>query len=375
MNTMSYLKQIKIRGKTIRFPVYFPDATRAVIRSLDSHDLQEAGIEGLILNPYHLMSQPGIKTIKKFRGVKPYMNWPGFIITDSGGWQLLSLVYKNPKFGKITDNGIIFYKGSLGENKKYLFTPEKSIQTQFDIGTDIIICLDDCPGRHANKKEIQTSVKRTIGWAKRCKAEYLRQLQIRGCLTKLSNQPLLLAVIQGGNDKKLRARCAKELVKIGFDGYGWGGWTADENGNLNLKIAKFIIEQLPPRSIKFALGVGYLWNIIDCAKLGYHIFDCVIPTRDARHQRLYIWTKNPDKTNINKTNSRKLFNFFYPGKRKYANDPKPVDRFCDCRLCQNHSRAYLWHLFKIGDALAWRLASIHNLRMYTKLIQLLRQEN
>ena len=128
MSTMSYLKQAKIRGKTMRFPVYFPDATRAVIRSLDSHDLQEAGIEGLILNPYHLMSQPGINTIKKFKGVKQYMNWPGFVITDSGGWQLLSLVHKDKKFGKISDNGVIFHKDSLGKNKKLVFTPEKSIQ-------------------------------------------------------------------------------------------------------------------------------------------------------------------------------------------------------------------------------------------------------
>ncbi len=376
---MNYLKEAKIKGKTMRFPVYFPDATRAVIRSLDSRDLQEAGIEGLILNPYHLMSQPGINTIKKFRGVKQYMGWPGFVITDSGGWQLLSLIYKDQKFGKINDNGVVFYKDSLGRNKKYLFTPEKSIQIQMDLGADIIICLDDCPGRNATKKEIVTSVNRTILWAKRCKIEYLKQLRKRTearplyDLRNSRKRPLLLAVVQGGNDLKLRAKCAKELIKIGFDGYGWGGWTADETGKLDLKIAKFIIQQLPSESIKFALGVGYPWDIIDCTKLGYHIFDCVIPTREARHQRLYVWTKNPEKTSIKKVNSRQLFNCFYPGKQKYANDPKPIDKFCDCRLCQNYSRAYLYHLFKIKDSLAWRLATIHNLRLYTKLIELLRK--
>lgn len=372
---MAYLKQIRIKNKMMHFPIYCPDATRAVIRSLDSRDLQEAGIESLILNPYHLMSQPGINIIKKFKGVKQYMGWPGFAITDSGGWQLLSLVHKDKKFGKITDKGVVFYKGSLGENKKLVFTPEKSIQLQFDIGADIIICLDDCPGKNASKKEIITSVNRTILWAKRCKAEFQKQLN-RGCLTRLSNQkgrPLLFAVVQGGNDKKLRAKCAKELVKIGFDGYGWGGWTVDETGKLDLKIAKFIIRQLPPESIKFALGVGYPRDIIDCFKIGYHIFDCVLPTRDARHKRLYVWAKNPNKINILKTNSRKLFGCFYPDKRKYAADQKPVDRFCDCRLCQNYSRAYLNHLFKIGDSLAWRLATIHNLRIYTKLIGSLRK--
>ncbi len=367
---MAYLKQIRVKSKVMRFPIYCPDATRAVIRSLDSHDLQEAGIESLILNPYHLMSQPGINIIKKFRGVKPYMSWPSFAITDSGGWQLLSLVHKDKKFGKITNKGVVFYKDSLGKNKKLVFTPEKSIQLQFDIGADIIICLDDCPGKNSSKKETREAVNRTILWAQKCKAEYLKQLKTR----KLAEvRPLLFAVVQGGNTLNLRAKCAKELVKIGFDGYGWGGWTADETGKLDLKIAKFIIQQLPPESIKFALGVGYPWDIIDCFKIGYHIFDCVLPTRDARHKRLYIWAKNPNRTNILKINSRKLFGYFYPGKQKYAADKKPVDPFCDCMLCQNYSRAYLNHLFKIGDVLAWRLATIHNLRVYTKLIEFLRK--
>ncbi len=360
----------------MRFPIYCPDATRAVVRSLDSTDLQEADIEGLILNPYHLASQPGIDIIKKFKGIKSYMNWPGFAITDSGGWQLLSLVYKDQKFGKINNNGVIFYKDSLGRNKKYLFTPEKSIQNQFDIGADIIICLDDCPGRHATKKEIALSVDRTILWAKRCKTKYLHQLRKRTEARPLYDQkkrPLLLAVVQGGNDRKLRAKCAKELVKIGFDAYGWGGWTANKKGGLNIEIGKFIVSQLPKDKPKFALGVGYPWDIIEGTKAGYHIFDCVLPTRDARHKRLYVWQKDPKKINPLKTNSRRLFGYFYPDKQKYNADQKPVDRFCDCRLCRNHSRAYLQHLFKIQDALAWRLATIHNLRVYTKLIEQLRK--
>lgn len=371
---MKYLRSMKIKGKTMRFPIYCPDATRAVVRSLDSRDLREARIEGLILNPYHLMSQPGINTIKKLKGVKRYISWPGFAITDSGGWQLLSLVHKDKKFGKITDKGVVFYKGSLGENKKLFFTPEKSIQLQFDIGADIIICLDDCPGKNASKKEIKISAQRTIGWAKRCKTEFIKQLsrsRTPGITAK--NKPLLFAVVQGGDDRKLRSLCAKELVKIGFDGYGWGGWTANKKGGLNIAIGRFIVSQLPKDKLKFALGVGYPWDIIDCVKAGYHIFDCVIPTREARHKRLYVWTKNPEKVNPLKTNSRRLFDYFYPDKHEYSADKKPVDRFCDCCLCQNYSRAYLNHLFKIGDSLAWRLSTIHNLRVYTKLIELLRK--
>ncbi len=355
----------------MRFPVYFPDATRAVIRSLDSQDLQKVGIEGMILNPYHLASQPGINVIKKFRGIKKYMNWPGFAITDSGGWQLLSLVYKDPKFGKINDQGVVFYKDSLGKNKKYVFTPEKSIKNQFDIGADIIICLDDCPGKNASKKQIEISNQRTIAWAKRCQIEFNAQIKKRKLSGK--NKPLLLAVVQGGNDKKLRARCAKALAEIDFDAYGWGGWTANAKGGLNIDIGKFIVSQLPKDKPKFALGVGYPWDIIEGTKAGYHIFDCVIPTREARHKRLYVWEKDPNKTNLLKTNSRKLFKYFYPDKGKYVSDKKPVDKYCDCLLCKNYSRAYLHHLFKIKDSLSWRLATIHNLRVYAKLIEILRK--
>ncbi len=371
---MVYLKRILVKNKALRFPIYCPDATRAVVRSLDSQDLQKAGIEGLILNPYHLLSQPGLKAIKKAGGIKKYMNWQGFAITDSGGWQLLSLIYKDPKFGKITDKGVVFYKDSLGRNKKQIFTPEKSIQAQFDIGVDIVICLDDCPGKNASKKETEKAVERTILWAKRGKTEYLKQLHKHKLTENSSPQaPLLLAVVQGGNSRKLRAKCAKELAKIGFDAYGWGGWTANEKGGLNTEIGKYIVSQLPENKPKFALGVGYPWDIIEGVKMGYHIFDCVLPTRDARHKRLYVWKKDPRETNILKTNARSVFGLFYPDKQRYAKDLKPVDKFCDCQLCQNYSRAYLRHLFKIQDSLAWRLTTIHNLRVYAKLIEMLRK--
>jgi len=373
---MKYLKSIKIGSKILRFPVYFPDATRAVIRSLDSQALLEIGLEGLILNPYHLMSLPGEKAIRKLGGIKKYMSWPGLVVTDSGGWQLLSLVYKDPSFGRVTDQGVVFHKGSLGEKKKYLFTPEKSVQVQFDLDSDILVCLDDCPGRNATKKETERAVFRTIEWAKRCKTEYEKQLKTRSCLTGTSNRtkrPLLLAVVQGGHDKRLRKICAEGLLKIGFDGYGLGGWLSDKSGRLNLKMIGFISKLLPRNRPKFALGVGYPWDIIDLTKLGFQIFDCVIPTRDARHKRLYVWTKDPQKADILKTNSRRLFKFFYPDKEKYSLDKNPVDRFCDCLLCRNYSRAYLHHLFKIQDSLSWRLASLHNLRLYAKLTEILRK--
>lgn len=332
----------------IKFPIYLPDATMAVIRSLDSRDLEKAGVEGVVVNTYHLAIQPGVLNVKKF------MNWKGLVVSDSGGFQLLSLIYKDKSFGRVTDEGVIFYKGSKKKHKKYSLTPEKSIQIQLGLGADILICLDDCPKKDANPKEIKKSVERTIAWAKRCKEEFLRHK---------GKRPLLFAVVQGGNDKKLRKYCAKELIKIGFDGYCFGGWPLDGTGKIDLKILKFVSSLLPKNKPKFALGIGDPKTIIECFKFGYNIFDCVLPTRDARHQRLYVLKKD------------KKFQHLYISKNKYEKDFGPISKNCDCHTCRNYSLAYLHHLFKIGDSLAWRLATIHNLRTYTKLIEILRKSD
>lgn len=365
---MDNLKEFTIKNKKMIFPVYFPDATRGVIRSLDSQDIRQAKIEGVIVNTYHLLSQPGTTVIKEFGGIKNYMDWDGWAISDSGGFQLLSLVYKNKGFGKISKDGIIFYRGSRGQKKKHYFTPEKSIQTQFTLNTDIIICLDDCPAVNAKEKEIDISVERTILWAKRCKEEFQKQIEIR----KLSevNRPLLLAVIQGGNDKQKRKYCAQKLIEIGFDAYGFGGWPMDEAGNFNHEIVGYTASLMPPELPKFALGVGNPKAIIEGFKSGYNIFDCVLPTRDARHRRLYCFAKDPDKIDI--LNDKNIFEYLYINREKYVRDQSPISNYCDCHACRNYSRGYLSHLFEIEESLAWRLATIHNLRTYSKLIELLR---
>lgn len=365
---MDYLKEFTVRNKKMIFPVYFPDATRGVIRSLDSQDIRQARIEGVIVNTFHLLSQPGTTVIKEFGGIKKYMGWDGWAISDSGGFQLLSLVYKNKSFGKISHDGIIFYRGSKGQKKKHYFTPEKSIQTQFTLNTDIIICLDDCPAVNANNKEIDISVERTVAWAKRCKEEFNSQVKIR----RLNDsRPLLLAVIQGGNDKAKRKYCAQELIKVGFDAYGFGGWPLDENGNFNHDIVGYTASLMPPDLPKFALGVGNPQAIIEGFKSGYNIFDCVLPTRDARHQRLYCFTKDPNKVDILKEED--IFEYLYINREKYVRDQSPISQYCDCQACKNYSRGYLSHLFTIEESLAWRLATIHNLRTYSRLIEILRR--
>jgi queuine tRNA-ribosyltransferase len=354
------VKNITIKGNHLNLPTFFPDATRGVIRTLDSQDLEGAKVEGLIVNTYHLMSKPGTTVLKEVGGIKKLMDWDGWIISDSGGFQLLSMIYQNPAFGKINKDGVIFYKDSKGGKEKYNFTPEKSIQVQFSLNADIMICLDDCPAVNASPEEEQLSIERTIEWAKRCKEEFNTQVKNK----KMTNEtrPLLFGVIQGGNNQALRKQCAEELLKIGFDGYGFGGWPL-EDGKYNYDILKFTADLIPDNLPKYALGVGNPQAVYDCYQMGWNIFDCVLPTRDARHQRLYI---------LNPEDREKIYSYLHIKEEKYFRDMSPIDTNCDCHTCQHYSRAYLKHLFEIEDATAGRLATIHNLRTYTRLLEVMR---
>ena len=362
---MKYLRELLIENKKIHFPIFFPDATKAVIRSLDSLDLKETGIEGIVVNGFHLMSNPGITVLKSLGNIKYFMCWNGLVVSDSGGFQLLSIIRENKSYGSVNSDGVIFYPSSLRDRKK--LTPEKSIQFQFNIGSDILICLDDCPSINASLDENISSVNRTIEWAKRCKEEFQRQLHIRKIQ---NNPPLLFAVIHGGNDKNLREKCAEELIKIGFDGFCFGGWPLNKNGEFNNELLSFTAKLMPDDLPKFALGVGNPKAIVDCFLMGYNMFDCVLPTRDARHQRLYIFPGIPEKSNI--LDSEKVTDFVYIADQKYIKDTRPISIFCDCYTCKNYSRAYIHHLFNINDSLAQRLATIHNLRTYARLIEVLR---
>ena len=362
---MTHLREYLARDKKITLPIYLPDATRAIVRSVDSEDLKGSGVEGMVINTYHLMTQPGTTVIKAMGGVGRFMNWGGLLVSDSGGFQLLSMLYKNSSLGKINKDGVIFYVNSQGEKRKYKLTPEKSIQVQFALGSDIMICLDDCPRAKASEEENLLSVQRTIEWAKRCKEEYLSLAK-----RAKGKPPKLFAVVQGGESEQLREKCSQELVKIGFDGYCFGGWPLDENKKLR-SVVKLTADLLPPDKPKFALGIGNPGAIVEGFKMGYNIFDCVLPTRDARHQRLYVFSGDPRPADI--LGNPNFYEYLHILKEKYVRDNRPVSEFCDCYTCRNYSRSYLHHLFRIEDSLAWRLATIHNLRTYTKLIEVLRR--
>ncbi len=354
------MENLKLENVTLKLPLYLPDATRGVVKGIDAVDSEDAGIEAVVVNTYHLRTTPGIDALNKFDGVKNFMGFNGVVVSDSGGWQVFSLIHRNGGKGQITDEGVIF--------SKEIFTPEKSIQTQFAVGSDIMICLDDFTSPNASSDRVKESVKRTILWAKKSKEEYTRILNERSVTN--SERPLLLAVIQGGLDKNARKYCSEKLIEIGFDGYGFGGYVINEKGELDLEISKYIADLIPNDKIKFALGVGTPYQIAMCRQMGWDIFDCTLPSRDARHRRLYTFTYKPKK--LDDLLRKEAYEYIYINKNMYACDNGPIEKNCNCYACKNYSRAYLHHLFKIHDTLAFRLATIHNLRHYSRLVEYLR---
>lgn len=361
------MHKLTLKNQSHTLPVFFPDATLGVVRGLSSQQVEQAGIEGVVINTYHLMTRPGVDVLTRAGGIEPFMNWAGLTASDSGGFQLFSLIHKNPKLGKITDEGVVLYS-SEKQRRKTLFTPENSIQIQFAINSDIMICLDDFSPVKGTPERLRKSVTRTTEWARRCKQEFEKQCAQRNLTDE--TRPLLFAVVQGHRDAKLRQQSAEELIEIGFDGYGFGGWPFDEKGNFDYEIAQVVADVTPDDKPRFALGVGGPENIVRLREMGFDIFDCVLPTRDARHQRLYAFTEDFKTLDFSKKN---WFEYVYIDRAKHATDFTPVSQHCDCELCTRHTKAYLHHLFAVKDNLAFQLATQHNLRFYARLMHKLQQ--
>lgn len=348
-----------------------PDATRGFARSLGQADLMEAGVGPMVVNTYHLYLQPGMEIVKKAGGINKFMNWRAPLLSDSGGYQVFSLIHKNPEMGKITDDAVIF-KSPL-DGSKHILTPEKAIQIQFDLGVDMMVVLDDPPPNHYTKEEIKSAVERTVKWAKRCKDEYEKQLKKRKI--PKNKRPLLIGVVQGGKYKDLRKYCVEKLAEIGFDGYGFGARHLDTDGKFMGEILKFTADLIPQNSLRFALGIGTPEDIVRCASFGWDMFDCVIPTREGRHGRLFIWKNLTPTLSLPRRVGRGEVDFYETiniNNSKHRKDFSPVDGKCSCELCKNYTRAYLAHLFMVKEPLAMRLASIHNLKFYMELMEKIR---
>ena len=311
-----------------------------------------------MVNTLHLTESPGTSLVSRLGGIHTFMGWNRPVAADSGGFQVFSLLAESPNSGSITRKGFTYRQGK----KKRSLTPEKCIQKQVMIGADILFCLDHCTHPDEPEDAQIQSVDHTIEWARKCKAEYTR-LMDQG--TTGERKPLLYGIVQGGENIDLRRRCAEALLEIGFDGYGYGGWPINTEGGL-VDAVGYVAELVPEHLPKHALGIGSPANVVRGFELGYDTFDCVLPTRDARHKRLYTFTETPIGPHGD------FYRYLYIEDERYARDPGPLDETCNCLCCKRYTRAYLHHLFQINDSAAYRLATIHNLSFYSRLIHHLR---
>ena len=358
------MKELILPHGKVKLPTFFPDGTRGVVRAVDFLDLENCKVQGIVMNTYHLMTKPGAATVKAMGGLNEFCNWKHPIITDSGGFQVFSLLRENSSMGEIRPNEIIFRK----EDKKTVLSPEKCVQSQFSYGSDVIMALDYCTHPDDPYEKQALSVDTTIRWGEKCMDTY--NGLIKSSKKTPENTPQIFGIIQGGNDKPLRKQCAEALIQLGYKSFGFGGWPLDSNGKLTEEILGFTAELMPDDGIKYAMGVGRPENIVACVKMGFNLFDCVIPTREARHNRLYVFNEEFE-TRDNIDLSRNFYRFHYILDDDHRRDKRPVSSICDCFTCQNYSRSYLRHLASIGDGLLNRLATIHNLRFYTMLMELL----
>ncbi len=352
-----------LKNKTIQTPhgelitpFFMPDATRSGIRGLPMEHIGSSGIEALCMNTYHLMLRPGVDTIRRAGGLHAFSGWSGPILTDSGGYQVFSLIHKNPKLGKVTEEGAKFRDVYSGDWR--MLTPELSIQIQCDLGVDMMVILDDVRPNDRSKDELNDAVERTIRWAKRAWAEYNKQWKQRGWTEEA--RPKIFGVIQGGPYLDLRQKCIEGLLEVGeWDGFGFGGLHIDSEGNLMHELVEGVAKMIPDERLKFALGVGNPSDIKQFVKYGWDMFDCTIPTRDGRHGKAFIYG---DGSNITSENIGTATNIA---------ELTPVESACECG-CAVYTRGYLRHLLQVNDPAAGAVIMRHNLHVYAKLLKSLR---
>jgi queuine tRNA-ribosyltransferase len=345
------------RGR-VPLPVFMPDATRAAIRTVPTSMLAGSGVEALVVSSAHLATQPGTSVIAALGGVHSFMGWAGPLISDSGGFQVFSLLAAGGGLASVSDAGLS-YRFSANQRHRQL-TPKSCIETQLRLGADIIYCLDYCTSPTAPASEQERSVALTLRWAAECRTAFDR-------LTsgiQAADRPLLFAVIQGGQDAGRRARCATALAETGFDGYGFGGYPIAD-GQLVDEVS-LVAELAPAGSVLHALGIGTPENVVSGWRAGYSIFDCTLPTRNGRRGVLYT------ELDVTSLGAPGFYRIARMGDERWVRQQLPVDPACDCQLCANVPAAYYAHLFRTKDALADTLGSLHNLRFYTRLIEALR---
>ena len=323
----------------IETPVFMPVGTQATVKAMTPEELKEIGATIILSNTYHLYLRPGHKIIEKAGGLHRFMNWDRAILTDSGGFQIFSL----SSLRKIKEEGVEFR--SHIDGSKHFFTPEKVIEIQNALGSDIMMSFDECAPYPADYDYVKKSMELTIKWAERGKRAH-----------KNTEKQALFGIVQGGIYEDLRKECAQRLVDMDFPGYSIGGLSVGEPKNVMYDIVDLTTEYLPEDKPRYLMGVGSPDDLIEGVIRGVDMFDCVLPTRIARNGTVF-------------TSKGKLIVRDAP----YAEDFSPLDEECDCYTCRNYSRAYIRHLFKANEILAARLATIHNLYFLIKLMERIRE--
>ncbi len=318
----------------VKTPVFMAVGTQATVKGLTPVHLKDVGVRVVLGNTYHLALRPGDDLIAEMGGLHRFMDWNGPILTDSGGYQVYSLAASR----KITDEGATFRShidGALLE-----LTPERAVEIQENLGSDIAMCLDECPPADTDPEYWQEAVRRTISWAERCKRAHKR------------NDQSLFAIVQGGTNIDLRQRCAEELVNMDFPGYALGGFSVGETPAQMVAALEPSADCLPPQKPRYLMGVGRPQDILHAVRCGVDMFDCVLPTRNGRNASAFTMD-GPLKIR----NSR------------HKRDPAPLESDCQCYTCSRFSRAYLHHLFLAEEMLGPTLVSLHNLAFYCRLMR------
>ncbi|XRX43201.1 MAG: tRNA guanosine(34) transglycosylase Tgt [Buchnera aphidicola (Tetraneura sorini)] len=324
------------KNLTVKTPVFMPVGTYGTVKTMSVDDLKNVGSEIILGNTLHLYFSPGQEIIKLYSGLHEFINWNRPILTDSGGYQVFSL----RKISKISEKGVLFSNPKNG--RKILLTPEKSMEIQYDLKSNIVMCFDEClPYSSLSWKESKDSMERSLRWAKRSKKSFLL----------LKNKNSLFGIIHGGTYLDLRNFSLKELKKINFDGYALGGLAVGESKKVLFKLLEKIVPKMPNSKPRYLMGVGTPWDLIQAVQCGIDMFDCVLPTRNARNGHLFV-----------------INGIIRIRNSKYKFDTRSLDQSCKCYTCKNFTRSYLHHLDKCNETLGIRLNTIHNLFYYHTLM-------
>jgi queuine tRNA-ribosyltransferase len=324
----------------IKTPVFMPVGTQATVKALSPEELKDAGTQVILGNTYHLYLRPGCDIIGRFDGLHRFMHWDRPILTDSGGFQVFSLA----KLRKLTEEGYSFQ--SHIDGSRHMFTPEKSIEVQICLNSDILMCLDQCLAHPATHDQAAKALELTTRWARRCKTYWQSQTDGRNHL---------FGIVQGGMYTDLRKRSAEEIIAIDFPGYAIGGLSVGEPKEMMMEMAAHTLPLLPKDRPRYIMGVGTPEDLVELVDLGADMFDCVMPTRNARNGQMFT-----DRGTINICNAR------------FREDEGPVDPSCDCYTCRHYSLAYLRHLYTAREILAYRLNTIHNIHYYVSMLKAMR---